>query len=185
MEKNKKITSTSACEKCEMQSKLIQKYSEEIVDLQRQVSALSARLLKYETDPPTQVFCVVKMENKSDEESDDHNSIQNDDAIDIKDVAEFNSDTSRDDFQDNEYDTEEANPDEEEEESEEEVKKEVRTKKSSARKMRKCKTCDEEFSSSRGLLRHNHEIHGRDMTGWCLHSLRIIIFLFLLPFPFR
>lgn len=162
MEKSKRTTSTTTCEKCEIQSKLIQKYSAEIVDLQRQVSTLSARLLKYESHPPVETFCVVKMENKSDDES-DQNSVQNaDETDDLKDVAEFNSDTSRDGYPANEYDSDEENPDDDNESSEEEVKKVVRAKKSTARKMRKCKTCNEEFSSSRGLLRHNHEIHGME-----------------------
>lgn len=163
MEKNK-ISPTESCENCLFQSRIIQKYSEEIVDLQRQVSALSARLLKYESDPPAESLCVIKIENKSDDEFVcDQNSIQNvDDETDCKD---FYSETSRDDNTDlpgNDYDTEGADPDDDDVNlSESEVKKVIKREKSSTRRMKKCKTCNEELSSSRALLRHNHEIHGK------------------------
>lgn len=176
MEKNKKVTATT-CEKCVIQSRIIQKYSEEIVDLQRQVSVLSSRLLKYEPDPPAQTLCQIKIEDKSDDEFvTDHNAMQSGDECDDekdfkKDVADCFSEESRDidndDNPDNDY---EPTPDENYDSSEVDVKDVVSTKarQGTSRKMRKCKTCNEEFSSSRGLLRHNHEIHGKRIAGTCL-----------------
>lgn len=173
MEKNK-IATAATCEKCVIQSRIIQKYSEEIVDLQRQVSVLSSRLLKYEPDPPAQTLCQIKIEDKSDDEFvPDHNAMQSgDDEKDFKqDVADGLSEESRDidndDIPDNDY---EPNPDENYDSSEVDVKDVVSTKttQGTSRKMRKCKTCNEEFSSSRGLLRHNHEIHGKRIAGTCL-----------------
>lgn len=165
MEKYKKA-STATCEKCVIQSRIIQKYSEEIIDLQRQVSVLSSRLLKYEPDPPVETLCVVKIEDNSDDEFvTDPNAVPDaDDDNDYKDVAhvaaEYFSESSREDNADNEYDTEEPNLEENYDSSELDVK-EPAGKKSTTRKKRKCKTCDEEFSSSRALLRHNHEVHGK------------------------
>lgn len=162
MEKYKKA-STATCEKCVIQSQIIQKYSEEIIDLQRQVSVLSSRLLKYEPDPPVETLCVVKIEDNSDDEFvTDPNAVPDaDDDNDYKNVAvEYFSESSREDNADHEYDTEEPNLDENYDSSELDVK-EPAGKKSTTRKKRKCKTCDEEFSSSRALLRHNHEVHGK------------------------
>lgn len=161
MERNIK---NSACEKCAVQSKIIQKYSEDILDLQRQVSVLSSRLLKYEPDPPVEELCVVKMENNSDDDfiSDDK-SVQNaDDDNDSKDIAvNYFSESSRDDFPDIEYEVAEVNADENRDSPEWDPNDKVRTKQDPSSRKRKCKTCDEEFSSSRGLLRHNHEVHGK------------------------
>lgn len=166
MEKYKK-TSTATCEKCVIQSRIIHKYSEEIIDLQRQVSVLSSRLLKYEPDPPVETLCVVKLEDNSDDEFvTDPNVVPNpDDDNDYKDVAaDYFSESSRDDNvdqeADQEYDTE-PNLDENYDSSSELDVKQSTGKKGTSRKKRKCKTCDEEFSSSRALLRHNHEIHGK------------------------
>lgn len=167
MEKNKKATLAS-CEKCVIQSRIIQKYSEEIVDLQRQVSVLQSRLLKYESDPPAASLCAIKIEEHSDDEFiADHITTQNaDDDNDCKeDVADCYSETSKEENPDEDYDTEEPNLDENYDSSEVDAKKKPASKKRTTRKMRKCKTCNEEFSSSRGLLRHNHEIHGKRVLG--------------------
>lgn len=163
MEKNKKATTAKMCEKCGIQSRIIQKYSEDIVDLQRQVSVLQSRLLKYESDPPAASLCVIKIEENSDEEFiADPNTVQNaDDDNDCKeDVADCYSETSKEENPDNDYDTEEPNLDENYDSSEVDAKEKVVNTKRTLRKMRKCKTCNEEFSSSRAILRHNHEIHG-------------------------
>lgn len=162
--------STATCEKCVIQSRIIQKYSEEIIDLQRQVSLLSSRLIKYEPDPPVvesvESLCVVKIEDHSDDEFvTDSNAMHNADVDgnDCKDdvAADYLSESSRDENADHDYDTEEPNPEDNYSSSSEMDVKAAVGKKGSTRKKRKCKTCDEEFSSSRALLRHNHEIHGK------------------------
>ncbi|KAJ6638582.1 Zinc finger protein [Pseudolycoriella hygida] len=168
MENNEK-SGTDTCEKCIFQNRIIQKYSEEIVDLQRQVSVLSSRLLKYEPDPPIESLCVVKLENNSDDEFvSDLSVVRNsDDGNDCKDeTADVFSESSRDGLLDDEFDAEEANPDENSDSSEFEVKKKGRAKKTT-RKWRKCKNCEEEFSSSRGLLKHNHIVHGDPIKFKC------------------
>lgn len=181
MEKNKK--SPNDCENCAIQSRIIQKYSEEILDLQRQVSALSSRLIKYESDPPAEELCLIKIENKSDDEfiSDQNTIPQNADDDNLcKDVSDFYSETSRDNADQPDYDNTDAeeasaNLDEDDDSSQSDTKKVVRSKKATTRKMRKCKTCDQEFSSSRALLRHNHEIHGNSEEAQNCSFLRPLL----------
>lgn len=178
MEKYKQNNKAS-CEKCVIQSRIIQKYSEEIVDLQRQVSVLSSRLLKYEPDPPVETLCVIKLEDNTDEEFlSIHDVVDkaDEDENDCKDVAvDSYSESSRGDF---DPDYGEQNPDENSDSSESNVKKAISSKSISKnmRNMRKCKTCNEEFSSSRGLYKHHHEVHGK--IGYQNQRYRYAHFIF-------
>lgn len=164
MEKYKK-SSKASCEKCVIQKSIIQKYADEIVDLQRQVSVLSSRLLKYESDPP-ESLCMIKIEDNTDDEFLSITDVADkvDDENGFKHVAvDSYSESSRGEF-DPDYgsDTREQNPDENSDSSEVNVKETIRAKRSSTlRKMRKCKNCNDEFASSRALLKHHHEVHGK------------------------